>query len=98
LSAQYALELESPAQLLALSVNRWRYKLPADYYDRYAERINAVTKAQVEAMGKKYLAADRLQVVAVGDPVRVADTLKKLRPVETYDTEGKKISESTQRN
>jgi zinc protease len=98
LSAQYALELESPAQLLALSVNRWRYKLPADYYDRYAERINAVTKAQVEAMGKKYLAADRLQVVAVGDPVRVADTLKKLGPVETYDTEGKKISESTQRN
>jgi zinc protease len=97
LSAQYALELESPAQLLGLSVNRWRYKLPADYYDRYAERINAVTKEQVQAMAKKYLAPDRLQVVAVGDPVRVADALKKLGPVEMYDTDGKKISESSQR-
>ena len=98
LSAQYALELESPAQLLALSVNRWRYKLPADYYDKYSERINAVTREQVQAMAKKYLAADRLQVVAVGDPARVADALKKLGAVETYDTDGKKISESTQRN
>jgi len=98
LTAQYALELESPLQLLGLSVNRWRYKLPTDYYDRYADRINAVTKEQVQAMARKYLAADRLQVVAVGDPVRVADVLKKLGPVETYDTEGKKISESTQRN
>ncbi len=98
LTAQYALELESPAQLLGLSVNRWRYKLPSDYYDRYAERINAVTKEQVQAMARKYLGADRLQVVAVGDPSKVADALKKLGPVETYDTEGKKISESTQRN
>jgi zinc protease len=98
LTSQYALELESPAQLLSLSVNRWRYKLPADYYDRYAERINAVTKEQVQAMANKYLAADRLQVVAVGDPARVADMLKKIGPVETYDTDGKKISESPQRN
>lgn len=98
LSAQYALELESPAQLLSLSVNRWRYKLAADYYDRYADRINGVSKEQVQAMAKKYLAADRLQVVAVGDPAKVADTLKRLGPVETYDTEGKRISESPQRN
>jgi hypothetical protein len=52
----------------------------------------------VQAAARKYLAADRLQIVAVGDPTRVADTLKKLGPVETYDTEGKKISESAQRN
>ena len=93
LIAQYALELESPAQLLDLSVSRWRYKLPADYYDRYAERINAVTREQVQAMARKYLAADRLQVVAVGDPAKVAEPLRKLGPVETYDVEGRKIGE-----
>jgi len=93
LIAQYALELESPAQLLGLSVSRWRYKLPADYYDRYVERIDAVTKEQVQAMARKYLAADRLQVVAVGDPAKVADVLKKIGPVETYDTDGKRIGE-----
>jgi zinc protease len=91
LIAEYALELESPAELLGLSINRWRYKLPADYYDRYAERINAVTKEQVQAMARKYLAADRLQVVAVGDPARVAEPLRRLGTVETFDVEGRKI-------
>jgi len=91
LIAQYALELESPAQLLGLSINRWRYKLPADYYDRYAERISAVTKEQVQAMARKYLAPERLQVVAVGDPEKVAEPLKKLGPVDTYDTDGRRL-------
>jgi zinc protease len=72
-------------------VSRWRYRLPADYYDRYAERINSITKEQVQAMARKYLAPERLQVVAVGDPARVADPLKKLGAVETYDTEGRRV-------
>ncbi len=98
LTAQYALELESPVQLLSLSVNRWRYKLPADYYDRYAERINAVTKEQVQAAARKYLSADRLQIVAVGDPSKVADALKKLGAVESYDSDGRRMSEPPQRD
>ena len=40
---------------------------------------------------RKYLAADRLQIVAVGDPSRVAETLKTLGEVETYDTDGKRV-------
>jgi len=98
LTAQYALELESPAQLLSLSVSRWRYGLAADYYDRYAERINAVTKEQVQAAARKYLDANRLQIVAVGDPATVADALKKLGPVESYDSDGRRMSETPQRN
>jgi hypothetical protein len=30
-------------------------------------------------------------VVAVGDPTRVADTLKRLGEVETYDADGKPV-------
>ena len=89
--AGFALSLESPAQLLNYAVTRWRYKLPADYYDRYAERVSAVTKDDVEAMAKKYLGADHMQIVAVGDPAKVADVLKKFGDVETYDADGKKI-------
>ena len=89
--ASFALSLESPAQLVSFYVTQWRYKLPADYYDRYAERIMAVTREQVQAAARKYLAADRLQIVAVGDPSRITETLKKLGAVETYDTEGKRV-------
>ena len=89
--AGFALSLESPAQLLNYAVTRWRYKLPADYYDRYAERVSAVKKDDVEAMAKKYLGTDHMQIVAVGDPAKVADILKKFGVVETYDADGKKI-------
>jgi zinc protease len=90
--ASFALSLESPAQLVSYAVTRWRYKLPADYYDTYPERVNAVTKEQIQAAARTYLAAGRLQIVAVGDPAKIADPLKKLGDVETYDTDGKRIS------
>jgi zinc protease len=89
--AVFALSLESPATLLNYAVTEWRYKLPADYFDRYAERVSAVTKEQVQAMARKYLAPERLQIVAVGDPTKVADALQKLGAVETYDAEGKRV-------
>ena len=75
-------------------MTQWRYKLPADYWDRYAERVMAVTAPQIQAAARKYLAADRMQVVAVGDPARVADTLRKLGTVETYDADGKPVPTS----
>ena len=90
--ASFALSLESAQQLLNLYVTGWRYKLAGDYWDRYPERVSAVTTEQVQAVAQKYLSADRMQIVAVGDPARVAATLKKLGEVETYDTDGKRVS------
>jgi len=89
--ASFALSLESPQQMLGLYVTAWRYKLPADYWDRYADRVSAITKDQVQAMARKYLAADRLQIVAVGDPVRIAEPLKKFGAVEAYDANGRRL-------
>jgi predicted Zn-dependent peptidase len=92
MTASFALSLESPQTLLNYYVTMWRYKLPADYFDRYADRVSAVTKDQVRAMAQKYLDPARLQIVAVGDPTKVADVLKKLGEVESYDADGKKIT------
>jgi zinc protease len=92
--ASFALSLESPAQLLNLYVTRWRYRLAADYWDRYPNRVSAVTAQQIQTAAKTYLAANRMQIVAVGDPARVADTLRKLGDVETYDPDGKPVSNS----
>ena len=90
--ASFALSLESPAQLLNYYVTRWRFALAADYWDRYPERVSAVTAQQIQAAARTYLAANRMQIVAVGDPARVADTLRKLGEVETYDADGKRVS------
>lgn len=90
--ASFALSLESPQQMLGYYTTRWLYNLPADYWDKYPERVMAVTPAQVQAASQKYLAADRLQIVAVGDASKIRDALAKYGTLEVYDTEGKKIS------
>lgn len=90
--ASFALSLESPQQVIGYYITRWKYELPADYWDRYPERLMAVTAADVLAVAKKYLDPSRIQIVAVGDP-KVTDVLKAQGAVEVYDTEGKKISQ-----
>jgi predicted Zn-dependent peptidase len=87
--ASFALSLESPMSILGNYVTSRRYKLPADYWDRYPERVMAITQAQVQAAANKYLDAGRLQIIAVGDGKKIGDGLKKFGTVEVYDTEGK---------
>jgi zinc protease len=90
--AEDALAMESPAQIISLHLQRWRYKLPLDYWDRRAERLTAITAAQVQAAARRYLAPDRLQLVAVGDPLRVLPILEPLGAVEIYDVEGEPLA------
>jgi zinc protease len=92
LVAAFARQLESPATLLQNAITLRRFNLPADYWDRYPERIMAITEADAHAMAKKYLDPSRLQVVAVGNGEAIARALRKLGPVEVYDAEGKKIT------
>jgi zinc protease len=89
LVASFALSLESPAQMLNYYVTSWRYHLPAEYWDRYPERVMAVTPVQVQTMARKYLAADRIQIVAVGDGTKMGAALGKFGQVHVFDTEGK---------
>jgi zinc protease len=90
--AAFALTLESPQALLNNAITRYRFNLPADYWDRYPERINAITAADAQAMAKKYLDPSRLQIVAVGNAEGVARALRKLGPVEVYDAEGRPVT------
>lgn len=91
--AGFALELESPQAVLVDHITRYRYGLPLDYWDKYPERIMAVTQQDVLAAAKKYLDPSRLQIVAVGNADAIAEFLKTLGALEVYDTEGKRISE-----
>jgi zinc protease len=91
MTASFALSLENPDELLNLNVIRQLYNLPVDYWDRYTERITAVTPAQVQAVARKYLDASRLQIVAVGDASKIEAALRTFGPVELFDDEGQPI-------
>ncbi len=87
--ASVALSLESPSGLMNNYVTSRLYGFPADYWDKYPQRIAAITQGQVQADAKKYLDATGLQIVAVGDGKKLLDVLKKFGTVQVYDTEGK---------
>jgi zinc protease len=90
LVASFALSLETPAAILGNYVTSRRFNLPADYWDKYPERLMAITQAQVQAAAVKYLDPARLQIVAVGDGTKIGEGLKQFGPVEVYDPDGKR--------
>jgi zinc protease len=94
MTASFALSLERPSEVLGLYVLRQLYNLPADYWDKYPDRINAITPAQVQAVARKYLDPTKLQIVAVGDATKIQAGLKKFGTVEMFDDEGKAITAS----
>lgn len=87
----FALQLESPNAILNNYIDRYIYKLPSDYWDTYAARIEAVTPADIQRVAKKYWSSDKLQIVAVGDQAKVEPALKKLGEVQIFDADGKAI-------
>jgi len=87
----FALQLESSQSLLQNTVTQKLYGLPADYWDTYPQKIAAVTADDVEAVAKKYINLDKLQVVAVGDAKQIETPLKKYGTVEMYNIDGKRI-------
>jgi zinc protease len=92
LVASFALSLESPQQILGYYITSYTYKLPADYWDRYPERVMGITPAQIQTVAKKYLDPSKVHIIAVGDGKKVTETLKKFGPLDVYDVEGKKIT------
>jgi zinc protease len=92
--ASFALSLEQPEQVLGYYVQNWLYRLPADYWETYPTKVSAVTAAQAQAAAAKYWAAQRLQLVAVGDAEKLTEILKKHGQVEVYDADGKPVKGS----
>ncbi|MGH7724394.1 MAG: M16 family metallopeptidase [Candidatus Eiseniibacteriota bacterium] len=61
------------------------YGLGTDYFDRYAERVRAVTPEQVKQAADKYLRDDRLAIVAVSTASAVKPALDAVGTVEVLD-------------
>jgi zinc protease len=94
MTASFALSLESPDELLNLYVIRHLYNLPVDYWDRYTDRIMAITPAQVQMVARKYLDPSKLQIIAVGDAGKIEADLSKFGPLEIFDDEGRAVKSS----
>ncbi|HKK01833.1 MAG TPA: pitrilysin family protein, partial [Desulfuromonadales bacterium] len=65
------------------------YGYPSDYLQRYRDRIEAVTAADVQRVARSYLHPDRQTFVLVGDPEKFdANPATLGLPVKTLDVKG----------
>jgi zinc protease len=87
--AGFALSLEQPAQVLNSWLTVQHFGLPADYWDRYPDRIAAVDAAAVQSAAKKFVDLDHLQWVCVGDRRQILAVLAKYGTVSVVGADGK---------
>lgn len=66
-------------------VDMVEYSLPENYFSQYIDKIMAVTKDDVRRVAKKYLDTDDLDIIIVGDKVKVEDGLKKTKIAKIYN-------------
>jgi zinc protease len=72
----YLISNQMQGAAAATLANNWLVGLPAEYLVQYLSEIRAVSAAQVQAMGRKYLDPNSMSVVVVGDSKAVAEQLK----------------------
>ena len=71
-------DFQSVGQIAAQIEELVIYGLPDDYFNRYTERILAVTPSDVERVAKKYINTDNLAFVIVGDRKEVGKSVSAL--------------------
>lgn len=68
------------------------YNLPANYVDQQNKILAKLTKEEVDAMSRKFLNPDRINILLVGDKAKIIDGVKKLGyEIVELDADGKKI-------
>ena len=92
------LSLQSPDAVLGRTLEVAQNNLPTDYWDTYARRINAVTKADIQRVAQKYLGHNRMQLFVVGERSAIEPSLAAFGPVSLYDTQGNPVVTSAPAN
>jgi len=87
--AGFALSLERPGELLNNMLEVQFLGLPTDYWDKYPDRISAVSAAEVQAAARKYVDLSHMQWVCVGDRKQIQDVLSKYGAVTVVNAEGR---------
>jgi zinc protease len=89
LPAQFETTQDIAFRLLPLA----QYDLPLDYFNSYAEKIGAVTAADVQRVAQQYVRPDNFSVVVVGDLKSIEQGIRKVHggKVEIRDISGRPI-------
>jgi zinc protease len=84
--------LDTDGQLARRFATLWVQGLPLDHYARLPGQLARADSATARQLARKYLAPERIIVVAVGDRVAIATQLEALGlPTERWDADGNPV-------
>ena len=86
----FPIRFETTAAIAGALAALVRYGLPEDFYDTYRDHMRAVTPADVQRVAREHLDPRALQLLVVGDPDSIRQSLEELRfgPLSVYDVTG----------
>lgn len=94
MAGSFARSLESAQTIARFARNIYKFDLPADYYETYLQKLDAVSIADVQAMAQKYIRPDNANIVVAGAKDEVAANLARFDSdgvIDYYDAFGKKL-------
>jgi zinc protease len=71
-------QFETNSTIGASLAETYVFDLPPDYWRTLPDQFRRVTAEQVQAAANKYLAPEKMKVIAVGDKAKVLPQLKNL--------------------
>lgn len=84
-----ALRYETGAQKAQFIARMLKYNLPANYVDTQNKMLQSMTKKDIDALAKKWVKPEQLNMLLVGDKARILAGLQRLGyPIIELDAEG----------
>lgn len=94
-NGRFALGLEDPERIASFARNILINDLPKDFYKTYLQKINAVTREDVQRVAEKYFNSANTRVIVVGNAAQMQEGLKKLNyTINRFDRYGAPVTES----
>lgn len=78
LAMRYPATFQSVSAVASHLAETVLYGLPRDYFNRYTDRIQAVTRADVERVAARYLDPEHLALIVVGDRSVIEEEIRAL--------------------
>ena len=95
-NGSFAMSLEDPSRSATLASNILLNGLPKDFYETYLQKINAVTKEDIQRVAQKYFSSSNARLIVGGKQQQILPGLRKLGyPVKLYDKNAQPVNEPT---
>mgnify|MGYP002777661268 CR=1 FL=1 len=90
-AGNFIFSLENPQTIASQAIATARYNLPADFFQNYLKKIEAVNLDEVQSSATNLIKPENAIILVVGKASEVADKLKSFGEIEYYDVNGNKV-------